>query len=72
MALKLYKELSLDVNEVRVVWRATVMVYDPARDEDGCIELWECPFAIDREVQAQEWIEERAAMCRQRYAELQQ
>lgn len=66
---RLHTELALDVNEERVVWNATVLVYDPQRDEDGEIERWECPFAIDREAQAQEWIDERVAAARGRYGE---
>jgi hypothetical protein len=67
MTLKLDKQLTLDVNDIAVVWRASVMVYDTARDEDGMVELLERPFNIAREADAQEWIDEQCAAMRAKH-----
>ncbi len=65
--LKIAKSLTLDVNEVRVVWRAEVMVYDTLRDEDGYVDSLERSFPIDREADAAEWIEQRCAALRAKH-----
>lgn len=65
--LKIFKELSLDLTEERVVWRAQVAVFDTLRDEDGYVESWEHPFNIAREAYAQEWIDARVAEARAKY-----
>lgn len=70
MALKLYTSLTLDLNDIATVWRARVEVWDTDHDDAPPVEEWTCPFAIDREAQAQEWIDGRVAVCRARYKEL--
>jgi len=64
---RLYSALTLDLNEVATVWRATVAVYDPQVGADDYVALRSCPFNLAHEAAAQEWIGAQDAELRAQY-----